>query len=229
MSCSSVSKIQCLESCPNKYKLTYIDKVSQESCDAFEKGKTLHFILEHLEYFDIIRNFFDSDIGKKFYDIIKDGSKEKKIGLTIQNKSIVDCDFNDKNCLIRGVIDVVSSNNIIDYKSGKYVEYNNQKWLQLEFYALWLFSTSNYDEIHVHYVYIEHNKVNSKTFKRSEYNTLVKNVFSKINTVIKYERNPTTEHNISPLCDYCGVRKYCEYYKSVNNDDVLLNSVDITF
>lgn len=75
-------------------------------------------------------------------------------------------------------------------------------------------------------IYIEYNKVNSKTFKRSEYNTLVKSVFSKLNTVIKYERNPTTEHNISPLCDYCGVKKYCEYYESVNDDSLLLNKIN---
>ena len=202
-----------------RYKLTYIDKVAQEQSNVFEKGKTLHFILENLEYYDIIKDFFESDVGKKLYSIIKDGIKEKRIALKIKDGQVIPCDYDDHHALMRGVIDVVNENYIIDYKSGKYCEYVNQKWLQLEFYALWLFLTSKYDEITVSYVYIEHNKTNTKTIKRSDLNSIVRNIFSRIKELTNFENNPTQDHNISPLCEYCSVRNSCKPYTEMKNQD----------
>lgn len=220
----TISKIQCFECCHMRYKLSYIDNLEQESSSIFEKGKTLHYILEKFNYFEIIKGFIDSDVGAKFYTIIKDSEKEKRIGLKIQNNNLITCSFNDCGCMIRGVIDAIYKNNIIDYKSGKYVTYNNQNWLQLEFYALWLFLNSNYDEIKVSYLYIEHNKENTRIIKRSECKDIIKNIFTRINDIIKYEQSPDDSHNVSALCDYCTVRHHCPHYK---DDTVLLNKVDI--
>lgn len=218
---SSVSKIQCFDSCHYKYKLTYIDKKSQIDSSSFEKGRILHYILENIKYFDIIKKFLDSDVGKMYYPIIYEGEKEKRVALKLLDGKLVCCGYDD-DCIIRGVIDVVSNNNIIDYKSGRYVEYNNQSWLQLEFYALWLFLNSDYEEITVSYIYIEHSKVNSRVIKRSETNNIIKNIFSKISTIMKYESNPNEDHKISGLCEYCGARMHCKFY------NVDLETVDIS-
>lgn len=214
MSSSCVSKIQCYEGCHYKYRLLYIDNVKQLDNPVFERGKILHFILENIKYFDIVRGFFDSDIGKVYYPLICSGDKEKRIGLKLYDGKLTCCDFNDPACLIRGIIDVLNANAIVDYKSGKYVEYSNQSWLQLEFYALWLFLNSDYDEINVSYVYIEHNKVNSRIIKRTEMNDIIRKILTRISDIIKFEKSPDESHNITKLCDYCGARNSCKFYKA---------------
>lgn len=216
----SLSRINCFKSCPMKYKMTYMDKLKQESSPALEKGSSIHESLEHLDYSNsYVNNFFNSELGKKYKDIIENAKKEVKIGLDIKEGKLVPCDFSEK-CLYRGVIDVLYKNYILDYKSGNYHE--KQDWHQLAYYALWLFLNSDYEEINISYLYIEHNKENSMTLKRSQINYIMKNLVSDIIIVENYESDPKEIYKTSYLCDFCGVRSHCKK----NPDNLLkLNSL----
>lgn len=211
----SVSKLQCFEQCKNKYKLTYIDKVQLEEQPHLNKGKAIHSMLEDFNNLEIVCNFINSKIGKKYYNVIKDAKKEVKIGLKIENRHLMSCDFDDPNCLFHGIADVINGNIICDYKTGKAKEYEYQDWLQLEAYAVWLFINYDYEEVHVSYLYIEHDTENEKVIKKSEVNDIVKKLLTKIKNVIDYDKSPTLEYNVTALCDYCQCNKYCQKYKEM--------------
>lgn len=204
----SLSKINCLKQCPMKYKLTYIDKVKQERSDALIKGSSIHEALEHVDTANkFVATFFNSDIGRKYHDIIIDADKEVRIGLDISNGVLIPCRYSN-SCLYRGVIDVLNRNYIIDYKTGRYHE--NPDWSQLAYYAAWLFLNSDYDEIHISYLYIEHDLEKSMTLHRKILNDILRYLIQDLQMVKEYDENPVERYNTSPLCDYCGVRNHCK-------------------
>ena len=213
MTAKSISKIQCFEQCKAKYKLTYIDNVPLTEQDHLSRGKIIHGILENFNDFEVVHNFMNSDIGKKYYNIIKNAEREVKVGLKVADKHLVSCDFFDPNCIFHGVIDIVNGNVLCDYKTGKAKTQEEQDWSQLEAYALWAFINNDYDEVHVSYLYIEHNTENARTIKRSEINGIAKNILTRISNVIKYDDAPYMEYTQSALCDYCPCNQYCERYK----------------
>lgn len=227
----SISKIQCYEQCKNKYKLTYIDRVPLEEQPHLNKGKKIHSILEDFDNFEIVYNFISSDLGKQYFDIIKNAEKEVKIGLKVQNSQLVSCDFNDPNCLFHGVADIVYNNVICDYKTGKAKEYEYQDWLQLEAYALWMFINKDYDEVKVSYLYVEHNKENSKIIKKSEVNEIAKKLLTKIKNVIDYDKAPVEDFNVTALCDYCQCNRYCKKYALLQKqcNSACINSLEDLF
>lgn len=209
----SLSRINLFKACPNAYKLKYIDKVESESSEALEKGTLIHEALEHLnDSNEYVSQFFESDLGKKYKTVIENAQKEVKIGIDLKDKKLIPCSFSDE-CLYRGVIDVLYNNTILDYKSGKYRK--DQSWSQLKYYALWLFLNSDYEEINVSYIFIEHNLENSMTIHRKEVNNISKELITDIYSLMQYDENPIEICNVSWRCPYCSVRKFCK--KNVDN------------
>lgn len=211
----SVSKIQCFEQCKNKYKLTYLDKIPLEGQPHLNKGKAIHAMLEDFTNTEIVFNFLKSDLGQKYYNIIKNANKEVKIGLKIANNQLTSCDFFDSDCLFHGVADIVYQNMICDYKTGKAKQYQYQDWTQLEAYALWMFINTDFDEIKVSYLYIEHNTENAKIISRSQVNAIAKKLLLTIRDIKQYDSNPVQEYNLTALCDYCQCNKYCQRYQDI--------------
>jgi len=215
----SLSRINLFKACPNAYKLRYIDKVKYETSQALEKGSSIHEALEHLDSSnEYVSKFFESDLGKKYKTVIENAQKEVKIGIDFKNGKLIPCEFSEE-CLYRGVIDVLYENTILDYKSGQYKE--KQDWHQLAYYALWLFLSSDYEEINISYLYIEHNKENSMTLKRSQIPYIMKNLVSDIKPIIDFDKDPKEIYNPDWKCSYCSVRKFCK--KNVDNL-LILNS-----
>lgn len=211
----SISKIQCFEQCKNKYKLTYIDKVPLTDQPHLNRGRVIHGMLESFNELEVVHNFLNSEIGKKYYDIIKNANKEVKVGLKVHDKKLVSCDFDDPSCIFHGVIDVAYNNILCDYKTGKAKLFDEQDWSQLEAYALWAFLNNDYDEVKVSYLYIEHNVENSKIIKKSEVNDIAKRLLTRVSNIIKYDSKPFAEYNITALCDYCQCNQYCEKYMAL--------------
>lgn len=219
----SLSKIQCFEQCPLKYRLKYIDKVETERNSACKKGSSVHHIFENLDILETFRNpenedalkvvdkFLESDIGKEFMPIIKDAQKEVKIGLNKGEGTLVPCDYS-RNCLFGGIIDLLNGNHILDYKTGKAKTYNQQDWTQLTWYAIWLFLASDYEEVKITYIYVEHNTENTKILKRSDLNSMMVDMLSRFKNVKQFEENPTDKHCKSYLCDWCDCKKHCPFY-----------------
>lgn len=219
----SVSKINAFKSCKHRYKLAYIDKVEQEQFSFFKKGSDVHKALESISLVTdstdvkenpVVSGFFDSDIGKKYLPIILNAEKEVPFGLKVQGNGIIPCLFNDENAFFHGVIDVLNGNTILDYKTGRKKLFKDQDWKQLMYYAVWVFlKHPEYTEVNVSYLYVEHNHENALTVKREYLNDILKKMVSNVAEIAEFERNPTEEHRCSPLCEYCGCRKHCRFYK----------------
>ena len=215
----SVSKINAFRTCKYKYRLAYIDGVEQEQSPSLKKGSDVHKALENLSADGVLNpivvNFFKSNIGKKYLNLILTSQHEACFGLKVKN-GVVPCDFDDPDAFFHGIIDVLSGNTILDYKTGKKKTFEAQDWKQLMFYAAWLFlAHPEYNEVYISYLYIEHDYENALTVNRVHLNSILKKLLSSVSEIANYTKNPTDEHIVSPLCDYCGCRKYCRFYNAL--------------
>lgn len=171
----SFSSLSLYNTCPFAYKLAYIDKIKPVRSTALVKGSNVHSILEKFPEFIaskefkfnenlIVSNFLNSEIGNYFKDVLlnKKTAREFKFGLT---KNFENDTFEDS--FFHGIIDLIffenDELNLCDYKTGKYKE--NQDFSQLLTYSLYF---KNYDKIKINYLYVEHNKINSKVVTKED-------------------------------------------------------------
>ena len=223
----SVSRIQCFNQCKYKFRLSYIDKVEQERFDFFKKGSKIHSEFEKLarENIDsvktspdsstVVKNFLVSTTGKKHLETILDSQREVRVGLKIEDNKVIPCGYNDKDCFFHGIIDVLNlkEKTILDYKTGSRKTYKDQDWTQLEYYSAWLFLNSDFDEIKISYLYVEHNHENSKVIKREELNGILKRILTNAIEIKAFNENPSEEHNVSWMCEYCSCKKHCKFFQ----------------
>ena len=229
----SLSKIQCFEQCPLKYRLKYIDKVETERNIACKRGSSVHHIFENLDILETFRNpenedalkvvdnFLNSEVGKSLLPIIKNAQKEVKIGLNKGEGTLVPSKYS-RNCLFGGIIDLLNGNHILDYKTGKSKAYDEQDWSQLNWYAIWLFLASDYEEIKITYIYVEHNTENTKILKRSDLNSMMIDMLSRFKNVKQFEEHPTDKQCKSYLCEWCDCKKHGRVYTA---NAVIINTL----
>ena len=209
----SFSSLSLYNTCPFAYKLSYIDKVKPVRSTALVKGSNVHSILEKYpeiqekEYkFNenlIVSNFLNSEIGNYFKVVLlnKKTAREFKFGLTRDFK-------NDtfKDSFFHGIIDLIffenDELNLCDYKTGKYKE--NQDFSQLLTYSLYF---KNYDKIKINYLYVEHNKINSK-FVTKEDIEKTQDFIIKTTDIILQDK--TFKRNCGKHCSWCQFSEKCD-------------------
>lgn len=231
----SLSKIQCYETCPMKYKFQYIDKIKQELTKALAKGAKIHNILENLDNFidnqtrdeeyDIVNDFIKSPLFESISKEVQLGEKEVAFGIDIIDGKLVPTEYNNK-VLFRGKIDLLYKNRIFDYKTGKFKSYDDQDWTQLKWYAIWFFlKHPEYDEVHISYLYVEHCLHNSMTIRKSEIADITKDMLLRIRNVTIGESKPITKCNKSVLCGWCSYMLLCEEIedKEPISDELLID------
>lgn len=214
----SVSKISCFKQCKYKYNLAYIKKVEQERFDFFKKGSSIHKMFEDFKVEDLkneseVAKFFKSEVGKKHLLEIIYSQREVRIGLKVQEGKVVPCDYSDPDAFFHGIIDVLYNNTILDYKTGSRKSFKDQDWTQLMYYAVWLFLNSDYKEVNISYMYVEHNHENALTLKREHLNAILKKMLENVIEITKFEGEPTEEHTCSWACEYCTCKGSCKFYK----------------
>lgn len=216
----SLSKVQCYENCPMKYKFQYIDKIKPEKTKALSKGSKIHNILENIDNFidtqevdsehDIVNAFIKSKVFESIKECVQFGEKETAFGIDIVDNQLVPTEYNNK-VLFRGKIDLLYKNNIIDYKTGKSKTYSEQDWTQLKWYAVWFFlKYPEYSDVNISYVYVEHNHINTLTINRGELSSIINDMISRIRNVTIGELKPITKCNKSALCGWCSYMLLCE-------------------
>lgn len=210
----SFSSLSLYNTCPFAYKLSYIDKVKPVRSTALVKGSNVHSILEKFPNFIvskefkfnenlIVSNFLNSEIGNYFKDILlnKKTAREFKFGLTRDFK-------NDtfKDSFFHGIIDLIffenDELNLCDYKTGKYKE--NQDFSQLLTYSLYF---KNYDKIKINYLYVEHNKINSKIVTKEDIEN-TQNFIIKTTDIILQDK--TFRRNCGKHCSWCQFSEKCD-------------------
>lgn len=222
----SYSKISTFNSCPRKFKFSYIDKIKvPQNMDALIKGSTIHYCLENLnlpvnnysegvknnikkfpEVLSIVENFKNSELGKKYlYNIEKKPIQEYKIGL---NENMEPYKYS-KDALFYGIVDYIcilkdsTDKNLLhicDFKSGKYKEQNYQDYNQLLFYAIYFFEQYKVQKIKITFIYVEHNLENELLLtidNLENYKNILKNNINEIENAVEFQNNETV------LCNWC--------------------------
>lgn len=210
----SFSSLSLYNTCPFAYKLSYIDKIEPVRSTALVKGSNVHSILEKFPDFIaskefkfnenlIVSNFLNSEIGNYFKDVLlnKKTAREFKFGLT---KNFENDTFKDS--FFHGIIDLIffenDELNLCDYKTGKYKE--NQDFSQLLTYSLFF---KNYDKIKINYLYVEHNKVNSKIVTKEDIEN-AQNFIIKTTDIISEDK--VFKRNCGKQCAWCQFSEKCD-------------------
>jgi CRISPR/Cas system-associated exonuclease Cas4 (RecB family) len=224
----SFSKIDTWKRCPYKFKLKYIDKIRIpfEPNLALLKGVFLHYCIEKdtngkeyttneifteeekVKAIKIFNKFKDS----KFYNfyLSNKGKHEIGFGISKKDKNLKVTYYNDMNNLFKGKIDYIfqKENNlyIVDWKSGKYIEQDDQKFDQLLLYAIWGFlKYENINTINCSFLYIEQLKENKVIYHRKNLKSYIEKYIEDIN---KIELDESFDKIESEQCDYCEYRKF---------------------
>ena len=209
----SFSSLSLYNTCPFAYKLSYIDKIKPVRSTALVKGSNVHSILEKYpevqekEYKynenSIVSNFLNSEIGNYFKDVLlnKKTAREFKFGLT---KNFENDTFKDS--FYHGIIDLVYFDNdvlnICDYKTGKFKE--NQDFSQLLTYSIFF---KKYNKIKINYIYVEHNKINSKVVTKEDIEN-AQNFIIKTTDIISEDK--VFKRNCGKHCAWCQFSEKCD-------------------
>lgn len=237
----SYSKQESWHSCPQKFKLNYIDKIKvQTEHSAFEKGSFFHKVIEDDLLSDVpwheetefnfkLLNKTEQDILKaetkiflnsEYYKKIKEAFNKSETGVELG--FAFDEEWNaieyTKESLLLGYIDCVMIHKntavVIDWKTGKYKEPKWQTYDQVMLYALWIFKMyPEVESVKGIYCYVEHDKQNSKVYTRQEMK-IIETTFK--NKLSKIENDDKFNKNVSKLCAWCDYFKqgYCELSES---------------
>jgi RecB family exonuclease len=226
----SFSRLSSFDSCPLKFKFTYIDKLSGfSSNDTLDKGSYLHNFLEHypskpsstyniseenlITYNKIAIDFINSPLGNSIVNAPNTLGKELDFGL---DNRLLPCNFNSPDALLRGSIDrlnFITDNNygemlhVVDFKSGKAKDMRWQSFKQVQLYVIWLFRNpafASVEKIKASYVYVEHNQSNDLIMERKYINSYVREYIESIKDIENATEFPK---HISKLCDYCDFKK----------------------
>lgn len=229
----SYSKLNTNNQCPRRFKYKYVLKFPYEfiSTPALQKGQEIHSLLEkhsstqdltnssegkiQKENIQIYENFIKTDIQKKYLndDVLYSQQREIQVKLQIQDGVIFIPDENmkRKDLLFYGFIDYVNIIdgvlNIVDWKTGKYRDIKYQDFKQLMFYQIYFFiKYENINEIRIQYTYVEHCIENDLVLRREYLNVYIQELLQDVNQ----SDNNTFSKKISPLCNYCPFKKFCD-------------------
>ena len=209
----SFSSLSLYNTCPFAYKLSYIDKVKPVRSTALVKGSNVHSILEKYPEVQekefkfnenlIVSNFLNSEIGNYFKDVLlnKKTAREFKFGLTrdFENDTFKDSFFH-------GIIDLIffenDELNLCDYKTGKFKE--NQDFSQLLTYSLYF---KNYNKIKINYLYVEHNKINSKVVTKEDIEKTQDFIIKTTDIILQ---DKTFRRNCGKHCSWCQFSEKCD-------------------
>lgn len=233
----SVSKIECFEQCPLKFKLIYIDKVKVKSKQFhLQKGRTWHKLIE-LKLLNKIKEYKHGNYSEyTLQELNKDLAKIKKLFsseqfnyfknfvniLTEQYFNIdknFNCSFskinNNDDVLLRGYIDFLGYNineklEIVDWKTGGKSFENILKFPKSTFQLeVYQYAVSK--------IFNNFKKINSNYFY-VEHDLVIENeninldnikniIIEKINKI----ENATFFNKIeTPLCGWCDFIHICE-------------------
>ena len=216
----SYSRIAVYQTCPRKFKYSYIDKLPKKPQDmtALLKGGALHHILEHYpessthklapKYQHIADSFIATRSGQEI--LCNESHREMNIGL---DKNLKECKYGSKEAMFRGSIDFFTFKAgflwIVDYKSGKRKEQKWQSYDQNMFYAIWFFQKySKIDKIKITYQYIEHeNYDNSLMLERRYLDNYKNTLLTNINNI---ETDEVFDITVGPLCNWCDFQEHCD-------------------
>lgn len=232
----SYSKIDAFKTCPYKFYLQYLKRISepQDSLAAIHKGNLVHLLLEQKltgdvdledkELRDLLDKLAKEDITKTLRSVKKFIEGDFWASLNAKNATAEQWIYLDKTLspcskpesFVIGKVDYIEKKEdyvlIIDWKTGKKTNkeltmYKSNN-LQLDIYALWaLQKFSDFESVNAMLYYIETHATLEKIYSKNDINDLKEKVAS---AILEVRNNKEFERKMGPLCDYCGYfSEYC--------------------
>ena len=209
----SKSKLGCMEQCPYKYKLHYVDKIKEAEVEAMTKGVKLHKIFDN--YYDlkditkaIQKENLDQDFMDKYGDHITHfmdfNSKYKLIPIVKETKY----DLDNFTGIIDRVDIIDNEYAIIDYKSSSGTSIENYM-KELLLYAHLIQEGKKIVIGKVGIFFTTNNKfiVESITQSQIDFNLFeIKEEIKLYEEMINNKQFPKTYTN----CHWCGYKEMCK-------------------
>lgn len=227
------SKISCYNTCPRKFKFSYIDKIKVFSQNkALEKGTRVHQIIElwhpkmyekNLPLFNyslldedeqknvekLALDFCKSDLGIEY--LLHPGSLGHEIHMGL-DKRLQPTNYHNPEALLRGKIDYLIKTGdtvkVVDWKTGKVPDQMYMDNKQVMLYAIWVFNMfKDVEVVMADYVYVEHNERYTFSFTKEFYKNYTKTYADNIK---KIEIDNEFEKNPGVLCNWCDFKENCK-------------------
>ncbi len=216
----SWSSLQSFETCPRRHYLTKIAKeIIEPTTPALAEGRATHKALEDGVNGKPMQGFYQK--YKPLVDKVRaaKGAKyaEIKFGVT---KSFNRTGFFDKDCWVRGVLDVAvvgaKTGVVLDWKSGKpKVDSDQLKLFSAAGFGMYPFL----QKIKAGYVWLEHDKIDTETYVREDVPEIWNEFIPRVRRMeIALQRN---DWPVKPsgLCGWCPVgRNKCEHWLAYHGE-----------
>lgn len=238
----SHSKLQAYVKCPHRFKLEYLDGCESEPSREIQVGSVVHAVLaRYLESIQGRPEVFRpaiSDLlgalpgvcralreqGEITYDVSESDVSALLGGFIsamprIDGRAIVHVEAEKRTRLgslvLRSILDLVLANerrevHLIDFKTGN-PRYVNEE--QLQTYSLPILGSPQHNgsPVKCSYLFLRDGSVRSFQMRRDECDAVVTRIMDIVRTI---EADQMFEPNVTRLCDWCGVRRFCTAYAS---------------
>ena len=212
----SYSRLGTYESCPKKAYYRYIEKITEETHPAAERGIKIHNLAEQYikgELEEIPRELYlfwegfqqlKEEYDKGFVDV------EEPWAFNLSWKK-TDWDGDDTwgRYIIDAFVKHEDNAKIIDFKTGRFKGHNEGYKNQCALYACCIFNRfPDLKTIDAELWYLDHHKITRYSFKRTELETLQKDFHErglKMTTDIEFKTTPSEF-----ACRFCSFTKICK-------------------
>ena len=205
----SYSSLSDYETCAHAWMYRRIIKLPEPESVHLIKGNMIHKIAEDYlngeidELPPVLANF-----SKEFANLRNRGAKAEEALCIDEYWRLIPDGWEHPDTWLRAKTDARIDNIIIDFKTGK--QYDSHV-TQAQLYAdLFLATTSEYDEVHTEFWYLESGAVSDWTFTRDGLPDRIKDWKLRANAMLTDTTFLPTKHK---WCKYCYVKKQCPIFQ----------------
>jgi len=207
--------------CPLRFALTYGDPGGDGVDVRFRAGRELHKAIEcYLQNGELNEQYKDIIISNKPYlDTLRGCQSEVKLAVDENYKP---CDFESDTAFIRGVVDAVQGNRVIEFKFGKSTPLDYS--IQMEIYAFLMFCHYDYQSVTVELRYMypaETRQVRTYTDK----NELACNILKQVIAMTEF-KDAIVNTTFGPRCVDCDWCCKCPLTRRIIGESHNGNPID---
>lgn len=227
----SWSRLSDFLQCPLKFKYKYIDKLSNftvmDDSPHLVRGTNVHKALENYinKRIEKVENIPPSSLPEvestkplinSFIDNFQTVTAEQQISV---RQDWTQTEWFSKDSYYRAIYDFVaiSSNEIVivDFKTGKYKDYSESGYGQLELSAtIGLNMFPQIPVLHTLYAYVDHKKTIKRSFTQAEDKERLTMHFTKMHEIVNSEKDWDPTKN--EFCNFCSATKLqCKFSRKL--------------
>ena len=212
----SHSRLSTYESCPKKAYYRYVKKVSEEHHPAAERGVRIHGLAEEYIKGEISEMPSELYLFYEGFEQLRLEYEEGSVCVEEQwafNLSWEKTDWDGEDTWGRYIVDALimqgTHAKVIDFKTGRYKDYNEGYKGQCALYACCVFMRfPELKTIQTELWYLDHHKITKYSFTRDDAEKQKKEFHARglaMTTDEKFETSPSEE-----ACRFCSFTKICK-------------------